>query len=117
MAVLVFIPILLWVYFVSKIDADHILKGEYILDHNPRFISRLMVGLIVGLLDWKAGLLVGVTFWVFFDTMLSLLRGLRWDYIGSVAATDLFFKKYPIAYYLSKAVGVIAIMFLIGYSF
>lgn len=61
-----------------------------------------------------------LSFWLIFEHALNLARGLAWDYLGTTAATDRFFRNHQALYYALKlaALGVLVIniYYLLNYG-
>ena len=117
MCVLIFIwiTVFLWVLSQANIDAEHIKKKEFINNHASRMLSRCLVGVLAGILNWKAGVIVGLVFWAVFDQALNYFRGLDLFYFGTVAKSDIFFSKRIDLYTALKLIaflGSITIIFI-----
>jgi hypothetical protein len=101
------ILILAWIISEAYRDGTDILKGNYITDHRSRTLNRVTVGCLIALIDPIYGLMTLLIFWGIFDTTLNIVRGLKWNYMGSTANTDKLGKKYPSIYWGSKAISLI----------
>jgi hypothetical protein len=90
------------------------------INHLVEFILRAGCAIIYGGLVFDAqpgwhGFHVisfeALSFWVLFEPALNLARRKRWDYLGTMAATDRFFRENWATYYMLKlaAVGVLIV--------
>jgi hypothetical protein len=109
----IILVILAWVISEAYRDGTDMLEGKYISNHTSRFINRCTVGTLSALLNPIYGLITLLIFWVVFDAALNLFRGLKWNYIGSVANTDKFAHKYPTVYWGSKVISIIGIIIMV----
>lgn len=95
----------------AKVDAVLINGGNYITNHNPRFIFRTIVISLFALFNPWLMLAYGLVFFSIFNPLLNYYRGLGFWYLGTVAKTDKFFTKYPTLYKItlisSSIVGLV----------
>lgn len=98
--------------FTAKIDAEHILKKEYIKSHNSRWLQRASIALLIGLINPVYGAAFAFTFYAVFDSSLNHFRGLNLAYIGNTAKTDIFLSKNKWLFYTIKALSIGAAIFL-----
>lgn len=108
---------LIWIYYTAKVDAEHISRGQYITTHLSRWLSRSMVAVLLSIFSIKAGLILGLLFWTFFDSFLNKIRDLPLFYLGETAKTDRFFTKLQWLFITSKVISfIIAVVILIVYG-
>jgi len=115
MIVALWFGILGWTFSWALVDGEHILKQEYIKNHASRFFNRAIVGIMLGLLSWKAGVMAALLYWATFDAMLNLYRKKPIFYTGTVANTDKFFKGKRGLYIVTKVLafaGSVILIFL-----
>ena len=74
-------------------DAQELNAGRYFKNHTPRALFRVLVLFIISVLTNTHVLILLSVFYLIFDTSLNLMRGLKWDYIGTIAITDKIFNK------------------------
>lgn len=109
------ISILSWVIIEAYKDAELLNNKQYFASHTSRLASRCSVGIIVAVSfnPWL-GAFTGLLFWALFDILLNIFRkGIEWNYIGSVANTDKYFKGRKNLYWLSKLLAFIIAMMII----
>jgi len=108
-----FVSAIGWTLSQAWIDQEHISDEDYIEDHKSRSISRAMVGVLVGIWSWKAGLIVAFVFWSFFDVSLNKMRSLDFWYFGTVADSDNYWKTKKTSYKITKIVSLIVSILLV----
>ncbi len=88
-----YILTIIFTLLVAYYDAVELRAGRYFKDHTPRVLFRILVLLIISLIfNIHVFILISV-FYLIFDTSLNLMRGLKWNYIGDTAITDIIFNK------------------------
>lgn len=108
-----FLLFLLIPYVCAIIDAEHIKKEQYILDHTTRFILRSLIALIISLYSIQDAIIFSVTFWLFFDHFINWKLGKPIFYLGTVAQLDIFFSKRLWLYILLKGICLGSLIFVI----
>lgn len=101
-----------FIFYTATIDADHLKKHEYITDHSPRFIQRLIFFIAIGLCNPIYILASGLLFTALFDQTLNLLRGINLYHLGNSSHWDRFFKTKPILYTITKLSCLICALYL-----
>ena len=74
-------------------DAVELKAGRYFKDHTPRALFRVLVLFIISVLFNTHVLILLSVFYLIFDMSLNVMRGLKWNYIGTTAITDKIFNK------------------------
>ena len=77
--------VILVTWYFARIDAKHILKGEYIKEKSDRLILRAVVMIFPAVFQdsWAVLFGNGFLFTALFDQMLNILRGLPLFSLGS----------------------------------
>ena len=90
-------------------DAKQLKSGGYFNDHTPRALFRVLVLFIISVFTSTHILILLSVFYLLFDTLLNLMRGLKWNFIGDTAITDILFNKLGgwILQYITKITLVI----------
>ena len=85
-------------------DAQELKADRYFKDHAPRALFRVLILFIISVLFNTHVLILLSVFYLIFDVSLNLMRGLPWNYIGSVSISDIIFNKLGgwIPQYISK---------------
>jgi hypothetical protein len=94
---------IIFIIFSAKIDAEHINRQQYFIDHFSRFVLRFVVtlGMSSGVLQF---VLLSSLFWALFDISLNYFTGNKLLYVGKTAWIDKQFNKIPIVYFLLKII-------------
>jgi len=108
-----FLLFLLITYVCVIIDAEHIKKEQYILDHTSRFILRSLIALIISLYSIQDAIIFSVTFWLFFDHLINWRLSKPIFYLGTVSKLDIFFSKRLWVYILLKGICLGSLIFVI----
>ena len=107
--------LLSYIFIVSKEDAEILNGGNFIYSHITRLISRslLVIALSLGE-DFSYNLIVfSLTFMVFFDQVLNLLRiNISLFYLGTTSNWDKFFSKRLLLYVIIKILGLLLVIYL-----
>ena len=74
-------------------DAQELKADRYFKDHAPRALFRVLILFIISVLFNTHVLILLSVFYLIFDVSLNLMRGLPWNYIGSVSISDIIFNK------------------------
>lgn len=98
---------------MAWIDAEHLKRNEYILNHLSRSVLRFLIFITIGTYSVNDSILFALVFWVLFDQVLNFMRGLNIFYLGGISKVDLFFKRNMYLYVFLK----IACMGLIIYTY
>ena len=112
---LLLLAALAFVYYTAEIDAQHILKGEFIdkSRKEERFLQRFSVGLLILTFSFTSAIGFALLFWALFDGVLNAKRGLSIWYLGTESNSDIFFKDNLLMYKVSKVLSLIFGLFLI----
>jgi len=74
-------------------DAEELKAGRYFKDHTPRALFRVLVLFIISILFNTHVLILLSVFYLIFDTSLNLMRGVPWNYVGTVSVIDSTWQK------------------------
>ncbi len=88
-----YILTILFTLLSAYYDAVELKAGRYFKDHTPRALFRVLVLFIISVLFNTHVLILISVFYLIFDTSLNLMRGLKWNYIGTKAILDIVFNK------------------------
>jgi len=88
-----YILIILLTLFFAYYDAQELKAGRYFKDHTPRAAFRLLILIVISFIFNTHILISLAVFYIIFDYSLSLMRNLKWNYIGTVAITDQIWNK------------------------
>ena len=73
-------------------------NGKRFKNHIPRFIFRAIVVAIISYFEsgnFITNFILNTSiFYLFFDYILNILEGRKWNYIGSTAIHDIMWSKY-----------------------
>lgn len=119
------IIIILYTLFIiasAYVDAEHINDKDYIEDHKSRFLLRFVVALgfsydknMIYYFDFISLIIFLILFVSIFDSLLNIMRGKGFFYLGSVAKWDLFWKKHKSVYIFMRIFILILLIILICY--
>jgi len=112
---LLLIATVVFVYYTAEIDAQHILKKEFIdrSRKEERFLQRATVAAIIMTFSFWSAIGFALLFWALFDATLNNKRSLGIWYLGTESNTDIFFKDNLLIYKISKVVSLLLGLFLI----
>ena len=88
-----YILTILFTLLSAYYDAEELKAGRYFKDHTPRALFRVLVLFIISVLFNTHVLILISVFYLIFDISLNLMRGLSWNYIGTVSISDIIFNK------------------------
>ena len=117
---MIFAPVILTILFIvftAFIDAEMILKRQYIDSHRSRWLQRLTFFIAVGLNDFTNGFASALLFSVLFDQVLNIMRGLPFWYLGTESEWDKFWTKSKWLYVVAKFLMLIASIVLFYITF
>ena len=104
---------LLFIFFTAKIDAEHIIKEEYIHDHTSRLIQRMSVGMLLINYNYEYPVILWCLFWTFFDSILNILRKKPLLYLGTESEYDSFFGNKKLFFIFTKIVTFSIVLLII----
>ena len=104
---------LIFIFYTAKIDAEHILKEEYIEDHTSRLIQRMSVGMLLVNYNFEYPILLWCLFWTFFDSILNKLRKKPLFYLGTVSEYDSFFGNKKLFFIFTKFITILISLVII----
>jgi hypothetical protein len=79
---------ILFTIMSAYFDADQFKKGNFFVDHTPRFLFRGVIVLLISYYTNTSFLLNSSLFYLFFDYTLNIFWGKPWNYIGNTAKID-----------------------------
>jgi len=104
-----------FVVISAIVDAEHILKKEYIESHRSRWFLRLCFFLAMGFHSWIWIIASALFFAATFDQLLNRFRELPFWYLGTVAKWDIFWSKRMWLYIPIKILLLLVSLFLFLY--
>jgi len=105
-----YILTILFTLLSAYYDAQELKAGRYFKDHTPRALFRVLVLFIISVFTSTHILILLSVFYLLFDTLLNLIRGLKWNFIGDTAIHDIIWSRYLggwIPQYITKITLVI----------
>jgi hypothetical protein len=86
-------------------------------EHIERFIYRLTFAVVLSMFSYQEDFLLvviftlwcGALFWLIFDLLLNLFRGLPWNYVGNTSFIDRLYNKHPTIMIVTKLVLYISL--------
>lgn len=121
------IKLLGWILIIAPfVVADWYLieRRKQDINHGVEFVFRGMAAILYGIFvfDTQVGMMgvhvlsfEALSFWLLFEPSLNIARGLAWDYLGTTAASDRFFRKNRGLYYILKVIALGVVIYNIIY--
>jgi len=99
----------------AYIDAQQIIKKQYIINHVPRWLLRFTFFLAICVFNVRLGIASSLIFLSLFDQALNIELENPIFYLGTVAEWDKFFSKRKSLYVLVKVIALVVslLMFFI----
>lgn len=88
-------------------DAQELKAGRYFKNHAPRALFRVLVLFIISVLFNTHVLILLSVFYLIFDISLNLMRGLSWNYIGTVAFSDKLFSNIKYGWVIQYSIKIL----------
>lgn len=101
-----------FIFWTALIDADHILKQQYILDKTTRFAQRATFFIVIACFNLQLFLAASLLFIALFDQAINLCCKKPLFYLGTTAKWDIFWKKHIRWYILLKIITLISSVIL-----
>lgn len=96
----------------AVIDAEHINRKEWILNHRSRWFQRFCFFGVYCLIDIQYGIASGLLFSALFDQCLNYFTNKPFWYLGTTALWDKVLGKYRWVYMLVKIFLLISALYL-----